>query len=279
MEKDDIVSVFSSENRANLPVYPLDIYVLTDLGAAQIHGATSLPAEALELLVLMDGKATVGDLEHGAPHIPSEALRNIIRSLISGGLARAATIAETEGFDFDSFLKADAAPPEPSAGTRASADQEARGSTAQLERDGYYVSFARRAVKARVPAAGERLSAFVVEDDPVMASLVDRLLQGAGFGVSIAADANAVVERLRQTPAPDVMLLDVMLPGISGFDILQRIKSHPVLKAIPVIMLTADSKRESVVKGLVGGADGYITKPFERQVLLDGVKAVLGIED
>jgi DNA-binding response OmpR family regulator len=64
---------------------------------------------------------------------------------------------------------------------------------------------------------------------------------------------------------------------VNGFDILQRLKAHPALKAVPVIMLTADAARESVMRGLASGADGYITKPFERAILLDGVKAVLGI--
>ena len=278
MSNDDIVSVFSSENRANIPVYPLDVYVLTDRGSAQIRGgATRLPAEALELLVLMDGKATVGDLEQKAPHIPSETLRNLVRSLVSGSLVRAATIAETDGLDFSAFFNAAAAPAEQSPGTTASADREAEGGTPQLAREGYYVSIARRAVKARSPQGGARLAAFVVEDDPDVSKLVARLLEGEGFDVAIAATRDEVVARLRKAPVPDVVILDVMLPDVNGFDILQRLKTHPALKAVPVIMLTAEAKRESVMRGLAGGADGYITKPFERAVLLDGVKAVLGI--
>jgi DNA-binding response OmpR family regulator len=69
-----------------------------------------------------------------------------------------------------------------------------------------------------------------------------------------------------------------MLPDVNGFDILQRLKAHPALKAVPVIMLTADAARESVMRGLAGGADGYITKPFERAKLLGGVRAVLGLD-
>jgi DNA-binding response OmpR family regulator len=73
------------------------------------------------------------------------------------------------------------------------------------------------------------------------------------------------------------MILDVVLPDVNGFDVLQKMKTHPALKAVPVIMLTAEAKRESVMRGLVGGADGYITKPFEKAVLIAGVKAVLGL--
>jgi two-component system OmpR family response regulator len=273
------VSVFSSENRANLPVYPLDVFVLTDRGTAQIRGgATRLPREALELLVLMDGKATIGDLEQQLPHIPSVALRNVVRSLISGGLVRAPTIAETDGLDFSAFFAAAGTGEETLVNVDASAAREAETGAPHLERTGYYVSIARKAVKAGIPRSG-KWTALVIEDDADMAALVRRLLEEAGFEVRAAANRDQTVAALNQAPLPDVVILDVTLPDVNGFDILKRMKAHPALKIIPVIMLTAEAKRESVVKGLGGGADGYITKPFERQVLLAGIKAVLGIGD
>ena len=117
----------------------------------------------------------------------------------------------------------------------------------------------------------------MVDDDPNVTTLVGRLLEDAGFAIRTAADRDQTVAALREPPLPDVVILDVMLPDVNGFDILKRMKAHPALKVIPVIMLTGEAKRESVVRGLGGGADGYITKPFERDALLEGVKAVLGI--
>ena len=278
MANEDFVSVFSSENRANIAVYPLDVFVLTDKGTAQIRGsATALPREALELLVMMDGKATIGDLEQQAPHIPSEALRNIVRSLISGGLVRAPTISETDGLDFSAFFAAAGSGEETMVSAKASATREAETGAPQLERTGYYVSIARKAVKAGSPRSGDKWTALVIDDDPLVVALVQRLLVEAGFAVRAAANRDQTVAALREPPLPDVVILDVMLPDVNGFDILKRMKAHPALKAVPVIMLTGEAKRESVVRGLGGGADGYITKPFEREVLLDGVKAVLGI--
>ncbi len=67
---------------------------------------------------------------------------------------------------------------------------------------------------------------------------------------------------------PDLILLDVQLPDGNGFDILARMRQHPVLKNMPVIMLTAEATRESVLRGLQLGADGYVTKPFEPDVLV-----------
>lgn len=278
MAKDeDYVSVFSSENRANIAVYPLDVFVLTDKGTAQIQGGgTALPREALELMVLMDGKATIGDLEQQVPHIASEDLRNIVRSLLSGALVRAPTMAETDGLDFSAFFAAAGDGEETMVSTKASAAREAETGAPQLARTGYYVSIARKAVKAASPRGG-KWTALVIEDDPDVAALVRRLLEDAGFAVRAAANRDQTVAALREPPLPDVAILDVTLPDVNGFDILKRMKAHPALKAVPVIMLTAEAKRESVVRGLGGGADGYITKPFERQVLLDGIKAVLGI--
>jgi two-component system OmpR family response regulator len=278
MDNEDFVSVFSSENRANIAVYPLDVFLLTDKGTEQIRGAaTALPREALELLVLMDGKATIGDLEQQAPHIPSEVLRNLVRSLISGGLVRAPTISEADGLDFSAFFAAAGSGEETMVSTKASATREAETGAPQLERTGYYVSIARKAVKAGSPRSGDKWTALVIDDDPLVVALVQRLLVEAGFAVRAAVNRDQTVAALREPPLPDVVILDVMLPDVNGFDILKRMKAHPALKAVPVIMLTGEAKRESVVRGLGGGADGYITKPFERQVLLDGVKAVLGI--
>lgn len=74
-----------------------------------------------------------------------------------------------------------------------------------------------------------------------------------------------------------MVLLDVHLPDANGFDVLARIRQHAQLKLMPVIMLTAMASRDDVLRGLVAGANGYITKPYEREALLTGIKAVLGL--
>ncbi|MSQ54680.1 MAG: response regulator [Betaproteobacteria bacterium] len=277
MAKGPFVDVFSSENRTNIPVYPLDVFVVTEHGLEQLHGAsTHLPPEALEVLVLTDGKATVGDIEGKLPNLPPETVRDTLRALLGAGLVRAATIAESEGLDFSDFFAATAEQPEPSADTKASAEREAGTGTPRLEREGYYVSIARQAMQPRAPG-GAPINALLVEDDPDVSTLVARLLEKQAFKVSVAATRDEVIARLRAKPAPDLVILDVHLPDANGFDILQRLKSHPGLKSVPVIMLTAEANRESVMRGIAGGADGYITKPFETASLLAGVKAVLGI--
>ena len=277
----DRVSVFSTENRAEVPVYPLDVFVLTDGGAKEIHGgATRLPAEALEILVLLDGKKTVADLEQAIPHVPAENLRNLIRSLIGAGLLRAPTLAEQSGgveVDFDAFFKAAAAGEPSSPAVEKSADREAVYGAPELERTGYYVSIARQAVKARAPADGGKFIALVIEDDPDMCALIERLLGRDNFTVAACSKREEALARLRQRPSPDVVMLDIHLPDLNGFDLLQKLKTHPQLKPIPVVIVTADARPESVMRGLALGADGYITKPFDHTALVKGVKAVLGL--
>ena len=275
------VSVFSTENRAEVPVYPLDVFVLTDAGKNEIHGgATRLPAEALEVLVMLDGKKTVGDLEQAIPHVPAANLRNPLRALLAANFLRAPTLAESgdvEGVDFDAFFKAAASGEPSSPAVEKSADREAVYGAPELERNGYYVSIARQAVKARTPAAGAKFLALVVEDDPDMATLIQRLLERDTFTVAVCAKREEVLARLRQKPSPDVLMLDLQLPELNGFDLLQKLKVHPQLKLMPVVIVTADAKPESVMRGLALGADGYITKPFDHNTLVRGVKAVLGL--
>jgi CheY-like chemotaxis protein len=273
------VAVFSSENRAEVPIYPRDVFVLTEAGNAEIHGgSTRLPADALEVLVMLDGKKTVGDLEQAAPHLPSADLRNVIRALIAAKFVRAPTLDEdgTVNIDFAAFFKAAGGEEPLSDGAEKSADREAVYGAPALERNGYYVSIARQALKARAPSSG-KLEALVIEDDPDMASLIERLLGRDIFAVTVCSKRDEVLARLRKAPSPDVVMLDVQLPDVNGFELLEKLKAHPQLKMMPVIIVNADSKPESVMRGLALGADGYVTKPFDHETLMKGVKAVMGL--
>lgn len=115
----------------------------------------------------------------------------------------------------------------------------------------------------------------IVEDDATIRTILEMALLGAGFRhVATSArgdDALAEVKRSR----PDLVLLDIMLPGLDGFTVCSRIRENPSLAATRVIMLTARTQNEDVVRGLTCGADDYVTKPFDREVLLARVRAVL----
>jgi two-component system, OmpR family, alkaline phosphatase synthesis response regulator PhoP len=122
------------------------------------------------------------------------------------------------------------------------------------------------------PEKKEKL--LVVEDDGDIRELISFNLEMCGYEVIRASDGQEGWEKAR-SEMPDLVVLDLMLPGLDGFEVCKRLKSENATRAVPIIMLTARSEEESMVKGLELGADDYVTKPFSPRVLVARVKAVL----
>ena len=115
----------------------------------------------------------------------------------------------------------------------------------------------------------------IVEDDATIRTILEMALLGAGFkDVKSAARGDEGLDEAKRMK-PDLVLLDLMLPGLDGFTVARRIRETPELAATRIIMLTARTQNEDIVRGLSCGADDYVTKPFDRQVLLARVRAVL----
>lgn len=112
---------------------------------------------------------------------------------------------------------------------------------------------------------------YAVEDDRSIRELIVYALRQSGFEAEGFEDGSALLE----LPAPDLLILDIMLPGEDGLSILRRLRADPARRRVPVILLTALSGEESRVDGFDAGADGYITKPFGVMELIARVKAVL----
>lgn len=102
----------------------------------------------------------------------------------------------------------------------------------------------------------------VVDDDPGLHKLVVILLQRAGMEPISAMTATEAAGHLRQQPLPDVVLLDLMLPDISGIDFLKQMRTKSVFKDLPVVILSALADPEQIREGLQAGADRYLTKPY-----------------
>lgn len=254
-----------------------DIFIITPAGTLQLQASnTPLAAEELELLILVDGQSTVEAISRRLRAVKPEAVERIFRELIVRGLVAHSVRQDGDSLDFTSFFSVKA---EPSSAAMAEAGSEASSGTAYLQRQGYYVRIARSATKKRTLAAGEKLPVVIVEDEEHLGKLLKTYLHLEGFEARVAANRAEIVAELRRPPLPQLVLLDVMLPDADGFDILAAIRRHPALSAVPVVMLTAKSTRESVLKGLAGGADGYITKPFEIDVLMKAVRSVLGLPE
>ncbi|HRD66868.1 MAG TPA: phosphate regulon transcriptional regulator PhoB [Candidatus Competibacter sp.] len=114
----------------------------------------------------------------------------------------------------------------------------------------------------------------IVEDEQPIREMVIFSLTGAGFEVREAGDARQAQTRIAER-LPDLILLDWMLPGISGIDFARRLKREELTRELPVIMLTARAEEEDTVQGLESGADDYIIKPFSPRELVARIRAVL----
>lgn len=115
-------------------------------------------------------------------------------------------------------------------------------------------------------------SVMIIEDEEALALLLKYNLEKEGFDVIWEARGNKALGEIEKN-CPSVILLDWMLPEISGIDILKLIRSKPDIKNIPVIMLTAKGEEEDKIKGLSSGADDYVTKPFSIPELIARIKA------
>jgi CheY-like chemotaxis protein len=253
-----------------------DVYGLTSRGEAEIRGSkTNLPALALELLVRTDGRTPVHELQSSMSGVPSQRVSEMLARLLRDELIQYSD-ARDDALHMDDIKGiARTAVRAHSAGQ--STQREATAGFNSLKQDGFYVRIARRP-DARPTLPQDRTpSLLVIEDEPHLAKFLSHFMRFEGFDVRLAGDRNEIVQQLRTPPRPDLVLLDVMLPDVNGFDVLTRMREHAVLRDVPVLMLTSIATRESVIKGLVCGADGYVTKPFQVDVLVKAVQTIFGI--
>jgi len=115
----------------------------------------------------------------------------------------------------------------------------------------------------------------VVEDDESVRILVQRTL-AQSYTVETVPDGRAALTRLAVKPAPDLLICDVMMPGVDGLQVARRARANEATKAVPIIFLTARTTPKDMIEGIQAGARHYITKPFKIGDLLAKVKKVLG---
>jgi DNA-binding response OmpR family regulator len=114
----------------------------------------------------------------------------------------------------------------------------------------------------------------VVDDEPNIVLSLRFLMEREGFEVEVAPTGEAALEALARRPA-DLVLLDVMMPALDGFEVCRRIRSNPACAGAKVVMLTAKGREVERNKGLALGADAYVTKPFSTRELVARVKEML----
>ncbi|HRP95513.1 MAG TPA: response regulator [Rhodocyclaceae bacterium] len=114
----------------------------------------------------------------------------------------------------------------------------------------------------------------IADDEQNIVISLEFLMKREGFDVSIAQDGQEAVEKIR-AEKPDLVLLDVMMPKKSGFEVCQEVKADPALQSVRILMLTAKGRDTEVAKGLALGADAYMTKPFSTRELVERVRSML----
>jgi two-component system OmpR family response regulator len=122
----------------------------------------------------------------------------------------------------------------------------------------------------------QNIRVLIVDDDDATGKLIELTLHAAGCKTRRARNRQEIAQALAEKPLPHLVLLDILLPDVNGFDVLNRIRHHPALEKIPVMLLSALGERKDVTRGLALGADGYITKPVLPSVLLKAVEATIG---
>jgi len=114
-------------------------------------------------------------------------------------------------------------------------------------------------------------SVLVVDDEPNIVQSLEFLMTAAGFEVRIARDGDAALAAVAER-VPDLILLDVMIPGRDGYEVCREIRGNPDWQAVRIIMLTARGRQSERQRGIDLGADAYVTKPFSTRDLVEQVK-------
>ncbi len=123
----------------------------------------------------------------------------------------------------------------------------------------------------------EKSRILVVDDEASNLRLLGTLLSEEGFNVSVSRSGEEALEQIESNP-PNLLLLDVVMPGLSGYEVCQRIRERTETRALPIILVTGARPEEERVKGLDAGADEFLTKPVNREELLARVRSLLRVE-
>lgn len=253
------------------------IYRRTASGdAALAPDDLTVPSDYRRILAVIEGETHSDVIRGHLRQFPDALLGDWLAELEEAGYVSSTAAGPAHDLDFSRLLqsgRARAAGMTPSDKQRA--QTQARAASAALNRKGAFLSPDRLENRPRLDKRTNEIAVLVVEDDPDQAALAHLRVNMAGYQVRLAANCKQLVHEVRTGARPDVVLLDVMLPDGNGFDVLGSLRRHPKLALLPVVMLTALTSPDEVLRGLAFGADGYITKPYSKKILIETLRAVL----
>lgn len=232
----------------------------------------AVPADYRRMLWMMDFHGHAGVIGDLVRRYPKRVLDDWLAEMEELGLIEEAPEREADDThpafsarDADQTMSMD----------RARLQQASEAAGSALARTGAYVASDRVSQRPASSKAPSDTVVLIVEDDPDQLALADLRVSMVGYKVRVARSVNAYLQSMLDEGVPDLLLLDVVLPDGNGFDVLAKIRRHPVLGSLPVVMLTAKDDAADIGKGLLLGADGYITKPYTKNILADVIQRVL----
>jgi CheY-like chemotaxis protein len=248
------------------------IYRLTTAGREAWEGQdAAVPADYRRILWMMDVQGQGGVAEALSRLYPSEMLEEWLAEMEEIGLIELVEAGEVQAGGFS--------PPRGSDKTlaldQAQLREAAKVAGSSLARTGSYLAVERLRRRPLLRKAPADTVILIVEDDPDQLALADLRVSMAGYRVRVAGSVNGFLQALVDEGAPDLLLLDVMLPDGDGFDVLSKMRRHQALGSLPIVLLTARNEPGDIGRGLLLGADGYITKPYTKNVLVEIVERVL----
>lgn len=253
-------------------------YRLTAAGTDALRSDDSaIPVDYRRILSLIHGDTHANVVRGRLRRFPDALIADWLAELEELGFIETARASAAYDLDFEPLAQ-DAA----SAGDLVELPDEqqrivdeAKAAGEALDGKGVYLASARLQNREPLAKDASEIVILLVEDDPDQAALGDLRVSMAGYRVRLARNRRETLLDLATQPLPDVVLLDVMLPDGNGFEILAGMRRHAKFALLPVIMLTALAGAEDILRGLDLGADGYVTKPYSKDILVDTIRQVL----
>lgn len=255
------------------------IYRRTETGERAMRGqAGQIAPELIRVLALVSGDTHFDLIKKRAIRMPEADLRAALERLVGGGYLSGFAAGEEHDLDFTAhFEKPLDAPALTEEDTRRFAMAATDGHDV-LTKTGSFLQMTAAASMTPLGKPWTEITVLIIEDDEIQARFAQNIILKAGFKQRHAATREEIIAELNKSPLPDCVLLDIELPGTNGFDILARMRQHPRLKGLPVIMLTAMASQQDVFKGLSLGASAYVAKPYKKQTLVDTIVKTLGLK-
>ena len=249
----------------------LRIYRRTEAGKLAWESQDAkVPAECRRVLGLVETDAHTDVIRGFLRRHSDKLIFEWLGKLEQLGLLESTSAGEQHDLDFTASFKFPALIAE----DRKRLAQDAQIAGAVIADKGAYLSAERLQNGVISMRAPSETVVLIVEDDPDQAALAELRVAAAGYSVALAASVEDMTKAFRQG-IPDLLLLDVMLPDGDGFEVLGKLRRHADYALLPIVMLTVKADATDIQRGLALGADGYVTKPYSKDVLADTIGRVL----